>query len=493
MGDVVGAEDFQARVARLMLWTALGLVFCVRLFDAARKGLGVEAWVVAMASYPPLVALLARRWRAGVRYTSLAVLVVLALAPFALVGMEWEWLPWTVGAGVLVALPARVSWPLLGLVLLGTAIAGALAGEPVGIWFWRPLALATDALIVFSLHTVSRMVVDLHAARDDLARLETVRERLRMDAELRETVGTGLRSIAGRLAAAAASAAPEDARAEVREATETARRTLTEVRSMASDYRDASDRRTPPPVRSPGFVRLILVAVVLIQAVREVVNVFLLSGDPRWLYLLVPLLAVSVPLLVSRPGRGRLIVLGLLMIPVAWPGSYVAGVLGVVEGMWGLLVGAVLVRVRPPRSWAIAAAVLVLVAVLSVTPPPVSPPTGVVTELLSTVILAWLFYSLSRLSDLVVLLDRARHELAAAAVAAERVRIGRDLHDVLGFSLSAVALRGELALRLLDRDPVRAATELAALVPVMWVHSSFPIPEGERAHYRLNAGERPTT
>ncbi|KAB2376921.1 sensor histidine kinase [Actinomadura montaniterrae] len=442
------------------------MVFCIRLFNAVQKGLGVEVWMVAMAPYPPLVALLARRWRAGVRYGLLAVLVMLALMPFALVGMEWEWLPWTIGAGVLVALPARVSWPLLGVVLAGTAVAGLMDGDPIGVWVWRPLAVATDALIVFSLHTISRMVMDLHAARDELATLETFRERLRMDAELRGTVGTGLRSIAGRLAAAAG-APPEDARAEVREATETARRTLAEVRSMASGYRAAGGRRAAPPVRSPRFVRVILVVVVLIQAVRAVVNVFLLAGDPRWLFLLVPLLAVAVPLLLSRPGRGRLIVLGLLVVPVAWPGSYVANVLGVVEGLWGLFVGAVLVRVRPPRSWAIAAAVLALVAVLSVTPPPVSPPAGVVAELLSTMILAWLFYSLSRLADLVVLLERTRHELAAAAVAAERVRIGRDLHDVLGFSLSAVALRGELALRLLDRDPVRAATELAALVPVL--------------------------
>ncbi|MEV5705045.1 nuclear transport factor 2 family protein [Actinoallomurus sp. NPDC052274] len=32
----------------------------------------------------------------------------------------------------------------------------------------------------------------------------------------------------------------------------------------------------------------------------------------------------------------------------------------------------------------------------------------------------------------------------------------------------------------------------ACAVDQMWVHSSFPIPDAERAHYRLNAAERPT-
>ncbi|WP_433249586.1 sensor histidine kinase [Actinomadura nitritigenes] len=468
-------EDLPPRVARAMLWTALALLFCIRAFDAARGGMGAEALFLAGAPYPPLVALLAGRFRLGVRLGLLVALAALALMPFAVVGMEWGWLPWTVGAGVLVALPARASWPLLGAVVAATAVTGLLAGEPVNVWAWRPLALATDALIVFSLHSLSGLVADLHATRDELARIETSRERLRLDAELRRTVGTGLRSITERLAAAA-EARPEDARVWIQEATETARRTLAEVRSMAGGYRAASGQDMRPPVGSPRFVRVVLAAVVLIQAVRPVMNVFTVAGDPRWLYLLVPLLAVAVALLLSRPSRGRLVALGLLLVPVAWPGSYAAGTLLVVSCMWGLFAGAALTWVRPPRSWAIAAAVLALQVVVCITPPPVASPADMVTSVLSPIILAWLFYGLSRLGGLVVLLGRARQELAVAAVAAERLRIGRDLHDVLGFSLSAVALRGELALRLLDRDPVRAATELAALVPVL-----------ERAHAELGA------
>ena len=58
------------------------------------------------------------------------------------------------------------------------------------------------------------------------------------------------------------------------------------------------------------------------------------------------------------------------------------------------------------------------------------------------------------------LLRSARIELAEVAVQRERLRVSRDLHDLLGHSLSAVALKGELAMRLQDTDPARAAREI---------------------------------
>lgn len=65
---------------------------------------------------------------------------------------------------------------------------------------------------------------------------------------------------------------------------------------------------------------------------------------------------------------------------------------------------------------------------------------------------------------LVVTVDElrtAREELARLAVAEERLRIARDLHDLLGHSLSVIALKSELAGRLAPRDGSRAAAEIA--------------------------------
>jgi two-component system, NarL family, sensor histidine kinase DesK len=72
-------------------------------------------------------------------------------------------------------------------------------------------------------------------------------------------------------------------------------------------------------------------------------------------------------------------------------------------------------------------------------------------------------YSAARRVDLVNKLRDTRAELARTAVADERLRIARDLHDLLGHSLSLITLKAELAGRLLDADPERAAREIADL------------------------------
>jgi two-component system, NarL family, sensor histidine kinase DesK len=63
-------------------------------------------------------------------------------------------------------------------------------------------------------------------------------------------------------------------------------------------------------------------------------------------------------------------------------------------------------------------------------------------------------------------LRQARHEVARLAVTEERLRFARDLHDLLGHSLSVIALKSELARRLLPEEPERAAIEVAELEQV---------------------------
>jgi two-component system sensor histidine kinase DesK len=58
-------------------------------------------------------------------------------------------------------------------------------------------------------------------------------------------------------------------------------------------------------------------------------------------------------------------------------------------------------------------------------------------------------------------LRAALEENVTLAAVAERERIARDLHDVLGHTLSVIVLKAELAGRLVSLDPARAAAEMA--------------------------------
>jgi len=69
--------------------------------------------------------------------------------------------------------------------------------------------------------------------------------------------------------------------------------------------------------------------------------------------------------------------------------------------------------------------------------------------------------ALRHLTATVAKLQRAREELARAAVNQERLRFARDLHDLLGHSLSTIVLKSELAGRLVPSAPGRAANEIA--------------------------------
>ncbi|WP_426592483.1 sensor histidine kinase [Cellulomonas sp. McL0617] len=58
-------------------------------------------------------------------------------------------------------------------------------------------------------------------------------------------------------------------------------------------------------------------------------------------------------------------------------------------------------------------------------------------------------------------LQLAQDEVAVLAVERERERISRDMHDVLGHSLTVIAIKAELAGKVFDLDPDRSRAEIA--------------------------------
>jgi two-component system sensor histidine kinase DesK len=76
-------------------------------------------------------------------------------------------------------------------------------------------------------------------------------------------------------------------------------------------------------------------------------------------------------------------------------------------------------------------------------------------------------YGATQLARAVDTLFATRADLAELTVGQERLRVSRDLHDLLGQSLSAISLKGDLALRLLSSGANSAAeSEISELTTV---------------------------
>ncbi|SIN12979.1 sensor histidine kinase [Micromonospora cremea] len=83
------------------------------------------------------------------------------------------------------------------------------------------------------------------------------------------------------------------------------------------------------------------------------------------------------------------------------------------------------------------------------------------TIVFAVLLASFAMFGVSRLAQRNSELQAAQQEIRRLAVAEERVRTARDLHDILGHSLTVVAIKAELAGRLLEVDRDRAAAEIA--------------------------------
>lgn len=61
------------------------------------------------------------------------------------------------------------------------------------------------------------------------------------------------------------------------------------------------------------------------------------------------------------------------------------------------------------------------------------------------------------------MLERSQTRVETLTVAAERARISRDLHDILGHSLTAITIKSSLAARLADTEPAAAKEQMTAV------------------------------
>lgn len=134
-------------------------------------------------------------------------------------------------------------------------------------------------------------------------------------------------------------------------------------------------------------------------------------------------------------------------------------------GLPGFLAGSALLVLRPALGWSVFVAVVATVAWAQVGFGAILP-TDIGFNILLTVNSGLIVYGLTWMARTVRQLRAARQELAKVALAETRLRFARDLHDLLGLSLSAITLKSELAYRLILLEPARARAELAEVLEI---------------------------
>ncbi|MFG2042405.1 sensor histidine kinase [Dactylosporangium sp. NPDC048998] len=88
------------------------------------------------------------------------------------------------------------------------------------------------------------------------------------------------------------------------------------------------------------------------------------------------------------------------------------------------------------------------------------------STVVGTILSSLLVGAIRRMGRLIHELRHTREALAEAAVAEERLRFSRDLHDLLGHTLSVIVVKAEIVRRLAERDPAAAAAQAADIEQV---------------------------
>jgi two-component system sensor histidine kinase DesK len=423
------------------------------------------------------------------RWPVLAAQTALTWVPFAVFGRSWqEGIGGLLAGLVLLMVPGRAAWLLAGG-LLAAEVTGRAAGTGLPLpqtWMgilWVVTYYVDDALVFFGMVRLAQLVGEVEQARSQAAHLAVARERLRAARSLREAVGHRLADVTA-MAAAARHALPCDAaraRAQIAAAGVTARDAVAHARSVAIGTGEPGRQEPPtaPPAASVIGARLawaVLVTVLLMFVVEN-------SGYIVWSHYGTRVTALAIGDLVltaalqlyhsaaARKGRRsrawpltlalQAVLVYAFLFPFIW--AYV-GALG------PFLAGSVLLLVPGRWRWAGYAAVVVSYAVLGsvlnlrgeLVPAGQQIPNALFLAAVTAEV-GLMVYGLSWLAGLAREREGLRDQLARMAAVAERLRVARDVHDLLGLGLSAVALKADLIGALIGRDDTRAAAEIGEM------------------------------
>ncbi|GAA2590400.1 histidine kinase [Actinomadura fulvescens] len=401
--------------------------------------------------------------RALARYT-LPLQALFTYLPYLYFGEIWVGLPAFLAGSVLILLRGWAAWALFALVVGSSAFfGGGYGGGTEGTWY-ALLCTLNISLALFGLSHLGAQVARVAATLDELAGMAVIAERLRASRHLDQAIGRGLSAIARQSATAAAARSAAETAAATAEILRLSRRALNEARTVAVAYRAPS----PVPAASGDetaahlALRLLFVLYVMYLTAGLHFLVETRAGLVEWLaaagsvagILLLQLRHVLLRLRGS-PVRDRYRNLAgqvvLAYVPQAVPGFYWSLPLGLVAASALLLL--------PRRAaWTLCAILLVSGPMLASlgSRSPLQTAYGWVAGVASGTVIYGLIWLVEMAGDL----RAARAELARMAVLAERLRVAGDVHDLLGYGLSAITLKTELARQLLPEAPGRAHREL---------------------------------
>lgn len=212
--------------------------------DPSEQGRTVYA-VAAMAGYLPLqvwLVLSAARGSWGRAQTwALAAIAAVMIGMLPVIGAPWVGILYMLAALVLVSV--RWPWALLlyGILVAAPTLLTFAFGQPQWALYFTTGMLMFPVPLAVGIWSI-RGARELQAARLALAEEAVVRERLRIDGDLRETLGVGLEEIAtrGEWAWELAASDPPASAQELRGLVGGARRTLVDARRMVTRYREVS-------------------------------------------------------------------------------------------------------------------------------------------------------------------------------------------------------------------------------------------------------------
>ncbi|PRX61479.1 two-component system sensor histidine kinase DesK [Nonomuraea fuscirosea] len=382
-----------------------------------------------------------------------------------------NWLPLVAGAGagewrgggsgfvvasMLLAVSGPWAWSLVALIVVVEGGAAIMLDLPPVLIYYAIIAPINGGLILYGLSRLVDLVDRAGRERAELAARAGEVERLRLWGHVHSLVVSSVSAVE-RLARR-----ERDPEA-IRRAVAIAREALQRVRSLP-----AAEAAVPVPSGGddPRVLRLATPILVVTHALSIGQSIFnfaadaglgLGSGHAAYMALLPVTLALQFwHLAALRAGtRPRWLAWTLAAQAVA---IYAPLLQGDAYGLAvsGFFAGVVLLCVRGLVAWPLCV-VICAVAALESWP---RGPAVAVYQVCGALATALAVHGLTRLAALVIELGRTRAELVEVTALRERIKVGRDVHDLLGRGLTAIVLHAELALRLLRADPVRASEQL---------------------------------